>query len=228
MVMARYRGRLLLLAAVLAVLCGAPRHATVRAEAVGRLDGRMLRAIQEDAKTFSVWTHGRSSLNWRVAKALAAAEIEDPAAGMERALIRHLLETARAAGTREPLTSGGSKPHDLSRWARERGLTDLLVDVETLEWGLMWWSASVVYRASFRLIDPIAGGDLTEHHCDIKSAARAMAPVTTQNPFPQDAVSRFLLDEAAAPIKSKLRDLADICVERIKSQALDPITQEIP
>ena len=193
---------LILWIALLVAGCSEPPETVVLGENAELLDGRPVRPVHEDSQLLGVWTHGRSALNVHVGRILDAAGIEDPAARMEVALVRHLAERAGAAGPGPPLVIGADKPEDLAAWARAQGVSDPIIDVDTRVWGLEWWSGSVVYRARFRLIDPVSGRSLAQHRCNMRSPALAMAPETSENPFPQDEASIALLADDAAPIKA--------------------------
>lgn len=213
--------RLLILSIVLlAAACYQPPETVALAENTDMLDGRPVRPVLEDNRIFGVWTHGRSGLNFDVVRFLNAAEIEDPAAHMEAALVRHLTDRAGATGIGAPLAFGPDKPDDLVAWARDHAVTDLIIDIDTRNWGFEWWSSSVRYMAMFRLIDPVSGRTIAQHLCDIRSPALEQGPDTPQNPFPEDEVSRALLADDAAPIKAIVNELAEVCVEEITSAAL--------
>lgn len=211
---------LILSTALLAVACYEPPETVALAENADMLDGRPVRPVPEDSEIFGVWTHGRSALNVDVGRFLNAAEIEDPAAHMEAALVRHLADRVGAAGIGAPLAFGPNKPDDLVAWARDHSVTGLIIDIDTQMWGFEWWSSSVRYRAMFRLIDPVSGRTIAQHLCDIGSPVLEHGPKTPQNPFPRDDVSRALLADDAAPIKAIINELAERCVEDITSAAL--------
>jgi len=204
---------LIVAVALLAAGCYEPPETVVLGENTRLLDGRPIRPVHEDNEIFAPWTHGRSAVWAAVYEHLRAAGIEDPAARMEAALVRHLTERTGAAGLGPPLVFGAKKPEDLAAWARAQGVSDPVIDVDTKVWGLEWWSGSVVYRAMFRLIDPASGRTLAQHLCEMRSPALAMAPKTSQNPFPQDDASLALLADNAAPVKAIIDDLVEACVE---------------
>lgn len=206
--------------ALLAAACYEPPETVILTEYADMLDGRPVRPALEDSEIFGVWTHGRSGLNIDVLQFLDAAEIEDPATRMEAALVRHLADRAGAAGIGAPLAFGPDKPDDLVAWARDHAVTDLIIDVDTRDWGFEWWSSSVRYEAIFRLIDPVSARTIAQHLCEIRSPTLEHGPDTPQNPFPEDDVSRALLADDAAPIKAIINELAERCVEDIISAAL--------
>lgn len=211
---------LAILAVFLATACYEPPETISLAQNADLLDDRLVRPVPDDREYFSIWTHGRSGLNIEVFKFLDAAGIEDPATAMEAALVRHLVERAGVKSFGSPLAFGPDKPDDLIAWARDHAVTDVLIDVETKNWGLQWWSSSVQYEAIFRLIDPVSGRTIAQHLCDLKSPTPEYGPETPQNPFPEDDVSRALLADNAAPIKVIVSELAEACLEDIKSAAL--------
>ena len=211
---------LVIFAVFLLTACYGPPETVSLSQNADLLDGRLVRAVPDDREFFSVWTHGRSGLNVEVFKFLDAAGIEDPATVMEAALARHLVERAGAKSIGSPLAFDPNKPDDLIAWARDRAVTDILIDVETKNWGFEWWSSSVKYEAIFRLIDPVSGRILAQHLCDLKSPTPEYGPETPQNPFPEDDVSRALLADNAAPIKAIVSELAEACLQDVKSAAL--------
>ena len=202
-------------AVLLVAACYEPPETIGLTQDADMLDGRSVGLVFEDGYTFGLWTHGRSGQWIDVAKFLDAAEIKDPAPEMEAALARQLVEHTGVKDMGSPLSFGSKKPDDLVAWAREHAVTDLMIDVETEEWGLEWWSSSVRYEAVFRLIDPVSGQTVAQHLCDMKSPELEPGPKTPQNPFPQDEVSRALLVDNAAPIKAIINNLAEECVEAV-------------
>ena len=206
---------LILSTALLVAGCSEPPETVVLGGNAELLAARPIRPVHEDGEIFAPWTHGRSAVLAAVFDRLDAAGIEDPAARMEAALVRHLAKRAGAAGLGPPLVFGNDKPEDLAAWAKAQGLRDPIIDVDTWVWGLEWWSGSVVYLARFRLIDPVSGRTLAQHPCNMRSPPLAMAPKTSENPFPQDEASIALLADGAAPIKAIIDDLAKACVAEI-------------
>lgn len=210
----------ILLTSLLVAACYQPPATVALAENTYLLEGRPVRPVHEDSEYFMAWTHGRSGL-WSYAfKSLNEAEIEDPAAHMEAALVQRLVDRAGVAAVGAPLAFGPDKPDDLAAWARDHAVTDLIIDIDTQMRGLKWWSSSVSYEAMFRLIDPISGQTIAQHLCNMRSPALEHDPETPQIPFPQDIVSGALLADNAAPIKVIINELAEACVEDITSAAL--------
>lgn len=184
------------------------------------LEGRRISPAYEEGPIFAPSTHGRSGLFEIVFRSLDSAEIGDPTAGMEEALVRHLAARFGAAGLGTPLRFGSDKPTNLAAWARDNAVTNLIVDIDMRYWALEWWSSSVAFNVMFLLVDPVSGQIIARHRCDLRSPELEHGPSTPSNPFPQDEASTALLADNAAPVKAIITELADACVEAIKSSVL--------
>ena len=141
--------------------------------------------------------------------------VQDPSLAIEQALIRHLRTRYQTGGPGRVIDFGEDKPDDLGRWAQENNVRGLIIDVETVGWGFIyfptvWSKYRVTYSAKVRLIDPQSKEVVAQYFCS------GTAPEDSDTAPTYDE----LVDNRAAGLKAILGERAKTCVNEVQSEIL--------
>lgn len=139
-------------------------------------------------------------------------EIPDPADSIKRDLLTDL-ETDQ--GLKPAALSVSTNSSDVATLAKQYGAADLLLDVQTINWGFLyfpsnWRHYKVLYTAKMRLIDTRRGKLLATGVCSRKPESdAAQAPTYAE-----------LTADHAALLKKELAQAAQTCTDQFRARAL--------
>lgn len=208
---------------LLIAACATPESIRLAEPPTAPLSGKQVHVAREKTPDFSAMTAGKSMFGLVGAIATIAAGnnlvrengVEDPAETIEQALIRHLRASYGTAGSARAIEFDEEKPKDLGRWARDNNVAGVIVDVQTVNWGLVyfptvWSKYRVQYLAHMRMIDVANGEVIAQHQCG------GITPDESDNaPTYED-----LTANRAAGLKTMLDDWAKLCIDEVMTTVL--------
>jgi hypothetical protein len=208
---------------VLGTACTTTEAVRLAEPPTANLSGKQVHLAREASPSFGAITAGNGMFG-AVGIIAAYSEgdelveqngVQDPSLAIEQALIQHLRTRYQAGGPGRIIEFGEDKPADLGRWAQENNVRGLIIDVETLGWGFVyfptvWSKYRVNYTAKVRLIDPQSKEVIAQYLC------------SGATPEDSDAAPSYdtLVDNRAAGLKAILNERARTCIEEVKTAIL--------
>ena len=143
--------------------------------------------------------------------------LQDPSHELEDRLAELIIAKFQLSGQGETLDFVSlDRPSDLVSWSRKKGMSGLILDVETKGWGYRYDGFSfsdyiVSYAANFQLIDVQGGKVIASHSCGKDTKALQDGKVYRQEE---------LVADNGALLKQLFAALSQSCLEEFKSTAL--------
>ncbi|WP_432722830.1 hypothetical protein R0381_001451 [Jeongeupia wiesaeckerbachi] len=207
---------LVLLACALLSACASVRHQPLSQAAVPQLENKTLAFTTGTKPDFGAMTAGNAMFGLLGAiEAISSGNalvrdnnIPDPASNIAAELAKMVHAQYRIADRKLGIVSGSD---DVDALAKLHPDVDLLLDVRTVTWSLIYFPADwthyrVIYSAQARLIDLKHREVLAEHSCSRAPEQTADAPTYDE-----------LVDDGAAGLKRALSTAGDECLEEFAS-----------
>ncbi len=200
--------------------CVSTKVVPIQQERMANLKGSTITVTTREKPSFGATTAGKASFGLLGAAAMISAgneivkknAVEDPAGSIARELANSFATAnAMTVVPTEGVLAKGTNPAEL---ARQYSGADLLLDVQTVNWGFAyfptdWNNYRVIYSAKARLIDTKTRKVLAEGFC-------SRVPDKTD-----DAPSHEeLLANQAARLKQELQVAADHCISEFRAKVL--------
>ncbi len=200
--------------------CVSTKVVPIQQERMANLKGSTITVTTREKPSFGATTAGKASFGLLGAAAMISAgneivkknAVEDPAGSIARELANSFASAnAMTVVPTEGVLAKGTNPAEL---ARQYSGADLLLDVQTVNWGFAyfptdWNNYRVIYSAKARLIDTKTRKVLAEGFC-------SRVPEKTD-----DAPSHEeLLANQAARLKQELEAAADHCISEFRAKVL--------
>ena len=150
-------------------------------------------------------------------KFVQQTSLQDPSHALEDRLAEHVIAKFQLSGKGETLDFVSSDhPGDLASWSRNKGMSGLILDVETKGWGYRYDGFSfsdyiVSYVANLQLIDTQNGKVMASHTCLKDTKTLQDGKVYNQEE---------LVADNGALLKQLFATLSQSCMEEFKTTAL--------